>query len=291
MIRSMTGYGTGSSQKNDIIIEAEIKSLNSRFLELSIRLPKALNSKEFEIRDILKEKIKRGKVTLNIVIRKEGSDNKFISFDNNGLHDALNILRELKKESGSTEEITISHMLNFQEMFIGETSIDPEEDFVFVRAAIDSAIDSMMGMKIREGNELFKDIEERVKKIDSDSRKIEEISRDTTVAYFEKIKERAKSLVEELGLYDERLKVELALLSEKYDITEECVRMHSHTKVFLESMKNSDDPGKKLNFLCQEINREANTINSKSISTEISYLALNMKEELEKIREQIQNIE
>lgn len=291
MIRSMTGFGTGTSQKEDLIIEAELKSLNSRFLELSIRSPKSLNSKEFDLRDIVKDKIKRGKVSLNIYIRKEGSDNKLLSFDKAGLEDALFILRELQKHSNSDEKISLDHLLNFQNMFLSEASIDPEEDFHLVKKAVDSAIKSLMEMKIKEGGELQKDIAERIVLIDETAKKIEALMKDTTVSYFEKLRERTKSLIEDLGTYDDRLNLELALLSEKYDVTEECVRMHSHTKMFLDIMDNSEDAGKKLNFLCQEINREANTINSKSISTEISYHALSMKEELEKIREQIQNIE
>jgi uncharacterized protein (TIGR00255 family) len=291
MIRSMTGFGVGTLQKDDLVIEAEIKSLNSKFLELSIRSPKSLNSKEFELRDIIKEKVKRGKVSLSIFIRKEGSDNKQISFDKNGLKEALSILEELKLHSKVDDEISLSHLLNFQNMFIGEATINPDEDFHIVKSAVDLAIKSLMEMKLKEGKELYIDIVERIKNIDETASKIENMAKDTTLNYFEKIRDRAKNLIEDLGTYDDRLNIELALLSEKYDVTEECVRMHSHTKMFIDIMENSEDAGKKLNFLCQEINREANTINSKSVSTEISYSALFMKEELEKIREQIQNIE
>ena len=146
-------------------------------------------------------------------------------------------------------------------------------------------------MREEEGKLLVKDLLERVSKIESIVIEISELGRKSVVEYFEKLKDRAKELVENLSDNDERLKMELALLAEKYDVTEETVRLNSHIDQFRKTLSNSVEVGKKINFVIQEMNREANTINNKSVSIEVSNRGMVIKEELEKIREQIQNIE
>ena len=146
-------------------------------------------------------------------------------------------------------------------------------------------------MRRREGEELYKDIEKRLINIQKSVEEIEAISKSSTKEYFGKLKERAKMLFEDVVEYKDRLELELALLVDKSDVTEECVRLKSHIKFFLDAMNNGNDAGRKLNFLCQEINREANTIGSKALSSEISHQTVSIKEETERIREQIQNIE
>ena len=160
-----------------------------------------------------------------------------------------------------------------------------------IEKSISLAFDNLEEMRKKEGLELAGDLKTRVNLIADTVAKIESECGNSIKEYFNKLRSRAEELINEFKDFNDRLEMELALLSEKYDVTEECVRMKSHIKLFINALESSDEAGKKLNFICQEMNREVNTINSKSVSTEISHQGILIKEELEKIREQIQNIE
>jgi uncharacterized protein (TIGR00255 family) len=166
-----------------------------------------------------------------------------------------------------------------------------DEEYNLTIKAINQSIEKLKAMRVEEGTQLVNDLLNRVDIIDNTVDKIGEFAKNSVDEYFQKLKERAKELVEKFEDYDDRLKMELALLSEKYDITEELVRLKSHISQFRQTLDSQVEVGKKLNFVVQEMNREANTINNKSVSLEISNLGIVIKEELEKIREQIQNIE
>ena len=176
-------------------------------------------------------------------------------------------------------------------MFFKEEDEHIGEEMPLIEKAIDNAIDEMNNMRNAEGNELEKDIRKRIGIIEEALVEIEKLKEEDLKSYFEKLKERAKQLVSDLAENEQRLITELALLSERYDVTEECVRLRSHIKLFLQTLSSPDDAGRRLNFILQEMNREANTINSKSVSSVISHAGISIKEEIEKIREQIQNIE
>ena len=291
MISSMTGYGKGIVQIEDVTVEVEIKSLNSRFLDLSLRTPKFLSAKELEIREKVKNRIKRGKIFVSIVLRKGEFEEKFNEVDPAAVKFAVQILKDIRKAAGLKDNLKLSDVLQFQNMFFNEDSEHAGQDMPVIEKSIDAAIDDMNRMRETEGKELEKDIRKRIALIEESLSKIENIKEEDLKSYFEKLKERAKQLLNEIVDNEQRLMTELAILSERYDVTEECVRLRSHIKLFLETLESSDDVGRKLNFILQEMNREANTINSKSVSSEISHSGIIIKEEIEKIREQIQNIE
>jgi len=291
MISSMTGFGKSVLQLDQVIAEVEIKSLNSRYLDLMVKFPRSLSHKELAIREIVKNRIKRGKISVNIYLKREGLDNRNIFVDQNALTETVKLLKEIKQTTGLDTEINFDHILAFQHLFFTDTTGDSEKEYNLVLEALNKSIDQLEEMRNKEGAELEKDLRLRVANISGAVEEIEKLSKVAVVDYFNKLKERAAQLIDELTNFDDRLKTELAILSEKYDITEEIVRLKSHCKVFLDTLEDNDEIGRKMNFLCQEMNREANTINSKSISSEISYKGLFIKEELEKIREQIQNIE
>ncbi|MFA3782718.1 YicC/YloC family endoribonuclease [Melioribacteraceae bacterium 4301-Me] len=291
MITSMTGYGKSIIRENDLLIECEIKSLNNRFLDISLKSPKSLFNKELEIREKVKSRIKRGKIYLSLSISKAGIEVKFPKLDTNGVKFALHVLKEIKKTSKLKNKISLSDVLLFQNFFFEENGDDFSDFFPLIQKAVDAAIDDLEKMRVAEGKELEKDLINRVKLIETALDKIEQLKKSTIKEYFSRVKERAKNLTQDILDNPNRLDTELALLVDRYDITEECVRLRSHIKLFLDTVHNSDDPGRKLNFIVQEMNREANTINSKTISAEISHYGISIKEELEKIREQIQNIE
>jgi len=290
MIESMTGYGKSSLLSEKFTIESEIKSINSRFLDISLRLPKTLYDKEIELRNIIKKNINRGKVTLNIFLKRDASENG-LSYDKDNLNGVVDLLQKIKVDSGITEEIKMSDIMAFQNLIFSDSSEAGDEEFEIVKKAVLESIDKLKIMRAEEGKLLVTDLLERVAKIEKLVEEITHFGKDSVVIYFQKLRERAKELVENLADYDERLKLELALLSEKYDITEETVRLNSHIQQFRQTLEKNVEVGKKLNFVIQEMNREANTINNKSVSLDISNRGMEIKEELEKIREQIQNIE
>lgn len=291
MISSMTGFGKGSSQVENLTAETEIKSVNSRYLEISLRLPKSLMNKEFEVREVIKNRIKRGKLTVNLQLKRNGLiDNKPILNEEN-IQYAVRVLNELKKSTGVKDEITLNHLLTFNDIFFADVEDESEQEYKIILESLNIALDEYTKMRDKEGKELAKDLKQRVNNIQKAVDKIEELSRTAVVESFEKVKERARQLLSEASAYTERLELELALLIDKSDITEEIVRLKSHIKFFSETIEKEAEVGRKLNFICQEINREANTIGSKSLSSEISHHTVYIKEELERIREQIQNIE
>ena len=291
MISSMTGYGKSVVQENGTLVETEIKSLNNRFLDLSIKLPKNLYNKELEIREKVKSRISRGKIYLTITVTKEGIEQKFAPYNSEGVKYALDVLKEVKKTAGLTNEITLTDLLNFQTLFFDDNGTQDNDDIELVLQSIGEAIIDLEKMRKDEGAELQKDLTNRINLISEYLTKIELQVKNNTAEYFNRIKERAKVLFTDLAEYPDRLSAELALITERYDVTEECVRLRSHLKMFGDTLAKSDDAGRRLNFIVQEMNREANTINSKSISSDVSHLGIMIKEELEKIREQIQNIE
>jgi uncharacterized protein (TIGR00255 family) len=164
-------------------------------------------------------------------------------------------------------------------------------EFEIVKSALNKALDKLILMKKKEGTELSRDLAVRIEKIIKNVSFIETEFRKSINEYHDKLKQRIQELIGNVEINEDRLNLELALIADRADITEESVRLRSHLKFFKESLKNENEPGKKLNFLCQEMNRETNTISSKSISTSIIHSSVLIKEEIEKIREQIQNIE
>ncbi len=291
MIESMTGFGSASLQSDKFTIEVEIKSINSRFLDIAVRLPRSLNSKEIEIRNLIKKNINRGKISLNIFLKKDGAENGIPNYDKNSLIGIAKLLRNIKADSELKEEIQLSDILSFHNVLFSDSSEYSDEEFELTKKALLDSISKLKVMRGEEGEQLVLDLQNRVNKIESVVDEIVVLGKESVKIYFQKLKERAKDLVENLAEYDDRLKMELAMLSEKYDITEETVRLKSHINQFRQTLDSGVEVGKKLNFVVQEMNREANTINNKSVSLEISNSGILIKEELEKIREQIQNIE
>lgn len=291
MISSMTGFAKSSVSENGFSAEIELRSINSRYLEFYLKIPSHLSSKEFELKELIRSKIKRGKISLIISLKRDETASIPLSIDSVALSNYILLLNELKKSAGLKDEITLNHLLDHSDVFILNQNEFSENEFQLIKKGIEQALTSLIEMKRNEGNELEKDLRKRISIIDNEIDLIEKDARSNVVEHFEKYKERAKQLLKDLQAYSERIDLELALLVEKSDITEECVRLRSHTKFFIECLEKEDEPGRKLNFLCQEMNREANTISSKSLSTVTTYNAVLIKEEIEKIREQIQNIE
>jgi len=287
----MTGYGKGSISKNKTSAEAEVKSVNSRFFEVSLKLPSILFPYDYEIREFIKTKVQRGKVSVVIHFKKDGVENGFVSIDEKKLLNHLSLIKKIKKAAGIKGEITLEHLLGSKEIFTSQDAELSKAEFEIVKSALNKALDKLVIMKKKEGAELSRDLSARIENIISNVSAIETEFRKSINEYHDKLKQRIQELTGNAEINEDRLNIELALIADRADITEECVRLRSHLKFFKETLKNEKEPGKKLNFLCQEMNRETNTISSKSISTSIIHSSVLIKEEIEKIREQIQNIE
>ncbi len=291
MIYSMTGYGKGSSDKGNWLIDIDVKSVNSRYLEIYLKLPSSLMSREYELRDVIKTKIKRGKLSVNIIMKKNGVNEDAVVLDEVKLKSYLSLIKQVKKSAKITEKIKLEHLLLSRDLFITGAVELSDAEFNLVKQVLLNALDGLLQMKSKEGAELAKDLKKRLKNIENILSLIENETSSSVNESFLKYKEKVKALLEDVSDFNERIELELAILAERSDIAEECVRLRSHIKLFLDSLNKEDDPGRKLNFLCQEMNREANTISSKSLSTPITHNSVHIKEEIERMREQIQNIE
>ena len=291
MAYSMTGYGKGIAENKGLIVEAEVKSVNSRYLDIVLRLSSFLMNKEYELRELIKSKIKRGKISVLITIKKNGNSVNNVSINKENLKNYLSAIKEIKKTAKLNDKIKLEHLLINREFFESGDSELYEKEFVLIKKAITSALDNLVKMKKNEGKELAKDLIKRIQIIEEKLGEIEKESGESVNEYFNKLKEKVKLLLEDVNIDEDRLQMELAIIADKAEITEECVRLKSHIKFFKDSLEKDEEPGRKLNFLCQEMNRETNTISSKTISTSITHNTVFIKEEIEKIREQIQNIE
>lgn len=293
MIVSMTGFGRaeGTFEKKNYNIE--IRSVNNRFCEIAFKYPKYLSSKDFELKEIVRKKITRGKINISINAEDESDVPVNLNADEKTIKEYFNLLKKVKEVIGSDEEIQVDHILNFTDLFLKDPLSEiSENEFEFVTGLLNKALDDLIKMKVKEGESLKKDILDRIKFIDKESAVIAKMSKNRLKNERNRLLSKVELLLGDKRIVDEnRLELEVILLAEKIEITEELIRLKSHIKYFAEYAKSNELAGRRLNFLIQEINREINTIASKSLDAEISQRAAVMKEELEKIREQLQNVE
>lgn len=290
MLVSMTGFGRKTIETDEIRIDAEIKSINSKQLDISINVPKAYSSKEIELLELIRTNLKRGKVSARINISRNFTNHKpKINADEVKYY--YNLLAEIKNAAEIDAEIKLEHLINFRDLFYTNNDEDVEKEIVLVKDALLGAINEMKVSKATEGQRLEEDITSRLNTIGVISEKFQALNRVAVLENFEKMKERAKQLVENITQYNERLEMELAVLVDKTDISEEITRLNSHIKFFTETIEKSDEAGKRLAFISQEMLREANTISNKTESMDVLKNIVIVKEEIEKIREQIANLE
>jgi conserved hypothetical protein TIGR00255 len=293
MIQSMTGYGRGECSKKNIAAVVELRSVNSRFFEFSSRLPRSLTLRENEIKEIIRSKLARGKISLTAALQSETNGKLPLKVNTPAAKSYYKLLNQLRTSLKLKETVKLEHVLRFSEVFEG--GIDEEgvsEEWTVFEESLQLAVKDLQTMRANEGREISKDMIARVEHIQKDLVHIEATSKQRIPEERTRLHERIMQLVSDKNVVDsQRLELEIALLADKLDVTEECVRFRSHNKFFLDALQNDDAAGRKLNFLIQEMNREANTIGSKSNDTEIAHLVVAIKEELEKIREQLQNIE
>lgn len=293
VVLSMTGYGRAELSRSGISCSVEVRSVNSRFLEVVSRLPRSLSHRESDVKEVVRSRVSRGKISLSVTLEKEPNGDIPLSVNAAAARSYYKLLNQLRKAVRIREQVKLEHLLKFSEVLEATDAEESDEaEWEAVRTAIGKALDDLNAMRGKEGGELALDLEQRVRWMGEAVDKIDELSRQRIPEERKRLRERVAELLADKSVVDQnRLELEVILLAERLDVTEECVRFRSHTKFFLEAMKGEESAGRKLNFLVQEINREANTIGSKSNDAEIAHLVVRMKEELEKVREQLQNIE
>ena len=291
MIKSMTGYGKADISENGRYISLEFKSVNSRYFDCNIRLPKSLIVLEDSVRKKLNSSISRGKVDVFINYKNLEKNNVDIRINETVAGKYIEAFRAITEKYFIKDDISASMLSGLDDVIvIEENSEDTDTIWQMLSDVIERAIRMHDDMRLAEGNNLKKDLLIKKSVIDERLREIEKIVPEIVPAFREKLTERIKEM--EIKNFDEeRILQEIALYSDKSSIDEEITRLKSHMDQF-EKMLNLDEPvGRKLDFLIQEMNREANTMASKSVSIELTNKVLDIKNEIEKIREQAQNIE
>ncbi len=296
MIRSMTGYGRGEAVADGYRLTAELRSVNHRFCEVTARLPRALAAYEAEARKIVQERMTRGKLSLVVTWGNDTQESEepggTLTLDAKTAERYLQLLREAKQAYGLAGDLDVTAFASLSNVFVWqEATRDPEFYLKLLKAVVEQATADLLGMKEQEGAHLRRDLEERLDSIRSRVARVRERAPERARETFDRTRERVRQLLEGSDLPEERALQEIAMLSERLDCTEECVRLEAHCMQFRRYLDEEATPGRKLNFLLQEMNREINTIGSKSNDVAIVEQVVEVKEELERIREQVQNIE
>lgn len=295
MIRSMTGFGRARRTVDGKDITIEIKSVNNRFFDCSVRLPRAYSFIEEKIKPYLQSRgISRGKVDVSISIEQVGETETQIAIDTAYAEQYISVLRELGEKFSLRDDISIMSVAQNRDVFtVSKKEDDIERDFAAVSEVLSEAVDLFISGREREGENLARDIKGKIESIRESAKKIEELSADDIEGYRAKLEEKLRAMLSDNRIvFDEnRILTECAIFADRVAIDEELVRLSSHFDGFYSILESSEPVGRRLDFLVQEINRETNTIGSKCSNAEIAALVVNMKCEIEKIREQIQNIE
>lgn len=292
MIRSMTGFGRyeDTIDGRDIIIE--IKSVNHRYFEFSSRITRGYGFLDEKLKSYLQNRITRGKIDIYVSIETLEDTDAQISINHSIAAGYVNALHELAQRYNLQDDISVSTVARNADIFtIHKAPEDEEMIWNAVRQVTDKALDTLLAMRETEGKRLKEDVLQRAELILKIVDQIEERSPQTVEEYRRKLQQRLQEMLGDTNIDEQRILTEAAIFADKVAVAEETVRLRSHFEQ-LRSMLNSDEAvGRKLDFIVQEMNREANTIGSKCVDTQIAYMVVNIKAEIEKIREQIQNIE
>lgn len=292
MIRSMTGYGSAEVERSGQRVSAEIRSVNHRFCEVSIRGPKVALLFEEQIRRVVQDRYSRGKFNLTISWSGAGERGEVLKLNDDVARRYVDLMSDLKTRYGLSGEIDLATVAGLPDLFTWEhSSMSDEESWVVLEAVVNQACDSMTLMKDREGKALARDFELRLGVIRRELDTVVERAPLRPLEAKERMLGRIKPLLDDVEMDPVRIAQEVAMLADRLDCTEECVRLSAHLEQFQHLIDNAEMAGRKLNFLLQEMNREANTIGSKANDVTIGRAVIVMKEEIERIREQVQNAE
>lgn len=292
MIKSMTGFGRYEYADASRKITVEVKSVNHRYLDVNIKMPKKLNFFESAIRTLLKEYIERGKVDIYITYEDFTENNFSLQYNKTLAGEYLKYLNQMSEEFGLENDIRVSTLSRYPEVFVMEEQpVDEDELWSSLEKALRGAFEPFVESRVREGENLKKDLCEKLDNMVSYVDFIEERSPQIIAEYRARLEEKLRELLADNQLDDSRIAQEVTIFADKICVDEETVRLKSHILSVKDSLNAGGSVGRKLDFLAQEMNREANTILSKSNDLKISDTGISLKTDIEKVREQIQNIE
>jgi len=289
-LESMTGYSKMETRLDAGVLSVEILSENNRYLDLTLNLPEPLMQYTEELKRLITGDLRRGRV--RIVVRLNGSNaTAALGYNSEVLKKYYWALTELAHELKIEQPVTLQNLLSFPDIFKADiVALDLDEIITQVKTLLSSAVTELVAMRRREGEFLAQDLQNHLEIILSKCDEVEALSRQSRQEYFSKYRQNLAELCRDCQLDENRIIQEAGMLAKKLDITEECTRLRSHVQQFHLLLKNSEPVGKQMSFLAQEMNREISTIGAKSESAAIAHLVVFLKDELEKIREQIQNV-
>ncbi len=292
MIKSMTGFGRAEVMTGERKITVELKSVNHRYLDLNIKMPKRLSLFEGAIRNLMKTYMQRGKVDVFITYEDYTLNRAALKYNRELAKEYLGYLKEMEEEFHLENDIRVSTLSRYPEVLtMEEQSIDEEKLWGFLEEPLREACTKFVETRTREGENLRKDLLEKLEGLGAKVKQVQKRSPEVVNAYRDKLETKVHELLEDTQIDESRIAAEVVIFSDKICNDEETVRLGSHIEGMKKFLNEKEGIGRKLDFMAQEMNREANTILSKSNDLEISNLAIDLKTEIEKIREQIQNIE
>ncbi len=291
LIKSMTGFGRGEFSQGTSTFSVDVRSVNHRYSDVSVRMPRAMSVLEEKVREFVSEKISRGKVDVYINCSTFGQSSQ-VKLDTNLAKAYIDSLNTLKEMFGIKDDISLSLLTRFPDIMALETvEQDMEELWRILREALEIAFNSLVDMRQREGERLKSDLLEKLETVKVYAANIKEKSYSIVDEYKNKLYDRIKELTKDIPIDENRLLTEVAVFADKSSIDEEIVRLESHMEELRKALNFNGPVGKKLDFIIQEMNREVNTIGSKITDLSILNNVISIKTEIEKIREQVQNIE
>jgi uncharacterized protein (TIGR00255 family) len=290
MVESMTGFGRGAASAAGTEVTVEVRSVNGRYSEVSVRAPRELGPHEVELQNRVRSALVRGKINVTVQAERPGADAP-VQVDEKAARAYADVLDRLRLVAGISQPLQLEHLLQVKELLIPvEATADAGELWRLTVEALDRALGECQSMRRHEGAALAQDLAAHGRAIERELASIEETAPSRVSAAREALRLRVGELLDEIRVDSDRLELEIAILADRLDVNEECVRLHSHLDQFYQAIEGPDHSGRRLNFLSQELNREINTISSKANDAAIAHRAVTMKEELEKIREQVQNV-
>lgn len=291
MVVSMTGFGRSKAESERFSVTVEVKTVNHRFCEFHIRMPRQLLKTEEKIKKKLGEHIKRGRVEVFVTLEGEGIVSRSVHIDWQALDELVHHISEIKTRYGITGEIELSDLVNRDEIIhIEEKETENEELELLVLSAIQEARTHLIQMRLLEGAALERDVSQNIQQLKGNLSNVKQFAPDVVEHYRDRLKKKMADFLDGQAEED-RMLTEVAFFADKADISEEIIRLESHVGQFTEIMKTNEPLGRKLDFLLQEMNREVNTIGSKANDSRIAREVVEMKSLLEKVKEQVQNIE
>ncbi len=292
MVSSMTGYGRAELVKEDVKASVEISSVNNRFCEIQFRLPKFLSPLESKLKETILSSVTRGKISYTLNWEESLPIASYAKLNEEAADVYHTIIAQLKEKYNLSGEVGLEHFLSLPDLIkVEKDEYDVEKAWQMVHQITLEALEEFNSMRKTEGAGLANDLRKRISNLDLGISEIEKLTPLNVDGYRKKLKARISELSVDVVMDGQRIEQEVALMAERCDVTEECVRFKSHDQQFISALDEGGPVGKRLTFLLQEMNREANTIGAKASDARISQKVIFLKEEIEKLREQVQNIE